>query len=119
MENINIKIHNYKESEQQLKNIYKKLDYLLQQVPCNSRLSLDYSYKNKSFSGKLKLDFAGKSFISSSENILLTPLTASLCKKALKQVKKWKKMRTSEDLTGIIKFPTESQAEISSYKKAV
>lgn len=119
MENINIKIHNYKASQQQLKNIYNKLDYLLQQIPYNSRVTLDYSYKNKFFYGKLKVDSVGKSFISNSENILLTTLTVSLCKKALKQVKKWKKTRTFEEITGITKTHGENQAKLYPYKKAV
>ena len=119
MENINIKIHNYKESQQQLKDIYSKLDHLLQRIPYNSRVTLDYNYKNKSFYGKLKVDSAGKSFISSAEDILLTPLTVSLCKKVQKQVKKWKKTRTLDEITGIIKLSNENQSKLSSYKKAI
>ena len=91
MDNINIKIHNYKENQHQLKEIYSKLDHLLKRIPYNSRVTLDYSYKNKSFYGKLKVDSAGKSFFSTDEDILLTPLTVSLCKKVQKQVKRWKK----------------------------
>ena len=118
MQNISIKIHNYKESQQQLKDIYNRLDHLLQRIPYNSRVTLDYSYKNKSFYGKLKVDSAGKSFISSSEDILLTPLTVSLCKKVQKQVKRWKKTRTLEEITGIIKI-SKTPDKLSSYKKAI
>ena len=119
MENINIKIHNYKENQQQLKDIYSKLDYLLKQIPYNSRVTLDYNYKNKSFYGKLKVDSLGKSFFSTDEDILLTPLTVSLCKKVQKQVKRWKKSRTLEEITGIINLSNGSQGKFSSYKKAI
>ena len=119
MENINIKIHNYRESQQQLKDIYSKLDHLLRRIPYNSRVTLDYSYKNKSFYGKLKVDSIGKSFISTDEDILLTPLTVSLCKKVQKQVKKWKKTRTLDEITGIINLSNETQDKLSSYKKAI
>ncbi|MCZ0933265.1 MAG: hypothetical protein OXJ52_08960 [Oligoflexia bacterium] len=119
MENINIKIHNYKENQQQLKDIYSKLDYLLKQIPYNSRVTLDYSYKNKSFYGKLKVDSTGKSFFSTDEDILLTPLTVSLCKKVQKQVKRWKKSRTLEEITGIINLSDGGQTKHSSYKKAI
>ena len=119
MDNINIKIHNYKESRQQLKDIHNKLEQLLRQVPYNSRVTLDYVYKNKSFYGKLKVDSAGKSFFSTDEDVLLNPLTASLCKKIQKQAQKWKKTRTLEDITGVIKLPARPKRNFSSYKKAV
>ncbi|MDE0092073.1 MAG: hypothetical protein OXN83_02165 [Oligoflexia bacterium] len=119
MENINIRIHNYKENKRQLKDIHNKLDFLLKQIPYNSRINLDCSYKNKSFYGKLKVDAMGKCFFSTDEDILLTPLTASLCKKIQKQVKKWKKARTPEEITGIINLNKEAQTNFSLYKKVI
>ena len=119
MDNINIKIHNYKENQQQVKEIHSKLDHLLRRIPYNSRVTLDYNYKNKSFYGKLKVDSVGKSFISTAEDILLTPLTVSLCKKVQKQVKRWKKTRTLEEITGVINLSGENQSKISSYKKVI
>ena len=119
MENINIKIHNYKENKQQLRDIYSKLDALLKQIPYNSCITLDCSYKNKSFYGKLKVSAIGKSFFSTDEDILLAPLAASLCKKVQKQVKKWKKSRTLEEITGITDLYQEAQTNFSFYKKVV
>ena len=118
MENINIKIRNYKENDEQLKEIYNKLDRLLKQIPYNSCVTLDCDYKNKSFQGKLKINSTGKSFFSTDEDILLTPLTASLCKKVKKQVRKWKKSRTLEEITGITNLNNETQGP-DFYKKVI
>ncbi|MCY4321057.1 MAG: hypothetical protein OXC37_01425 [Bdellovibrionaceae bacterium] len=116
MNNINIKIHNYKENPQQIKDIYSKLDHLLRLIPYNSRVNLDYIYKNRAFHGKLKIASSGKSFISTDEDILLAPLTVSLCKKIKKQIKRWKKTRTLDEITGNIKLPKRKQEDLLNYK---
>ena len=121
MENFNLKTHNYKLSLHQKKEIQRKLEFFLRQVPCDSRVFLDLDYKNKIFYGKLKVDFSGKSFFSKGEDILPGSLAGSLFKKALKQVIKWKKSRTVEEITGIIAFEPRSNqamADLSVYKKA-
>ena len=120
METINIKIHNYKENERQIKDIENKLDFLLRQIPCNSRVSLDFHYKDKFFHGKLKVDTMGKTFFSTDKGMLLSTLTSSLCKKTQKQVMKWKKSRTIEEITGVIPLKPENEQEtqLSFYKNA-
>jgi len=122
VENINLKVHNYKCSEKQGKEIKNKLEFLLKQIPCNSRILLDFEYKDKIFRGKLKVKFNGKSFFSTDEDMMLTPLTSSLCKKVQKQVMKWKKSRTVEEITGVISLHPSGQtkkntADLHTYRK--
>jgi len=102
VDNVIIRFHNYKNTKEQRKNIERRIVFLIKQIPCDSRISLDFSYKNKIFSGKIKIDTIGKSFISSDQSILLESLIKSLNKKSLKQIMKWKKSRTLEEITGII-----------------
>ena len=122
MENVNLKMHNYKYSEKQGKEIKNKLEFLLRQIPCDSRVLLDFDYKDKVFYGKLKVEFHGKSFFSKGKDVILAPLTGSLCKKVQKQVIKWKKSRTVEEITGIVTIKPSGKMESSSgfysYKKA-
>lgn len=109
MENVNLQVQNYKCSEKQNREIKSKLEFLVKQIPCSSRVILDFDYKDKIFYGKLKVNFNGRSFFSKGKDVLLTSLTSSLCKKLQKQVMKWKKSRTVEEITGVI--------ALSSYKK--
>ena len=99
---ISINFNDYKRTEGQMKSIHQKLDFLMKQIPCDSRVTLDFSYKEKVFYGKIKVDFLRKSFFASDEGPFLERLTHSLCKKTQKQVMKWKKSRTLEEITGII-----------------
>lgn len=115
---ISINFNNYKKTKKQVKNIHQKLDFLMKQIPCNSRVTLDFNYKDKVFYGKLRVDLIKKSFFSSDEGTLLESLTHSLCKKAHKQVMKWKKARTLEEITGIIALNHEDSFLNPSYKKA-
>lgn len=119
MENINWKVRNYQFNERQKKSIENKLYFLLKQVPCSARVSMDLEYKNKTFYGKLKVDCHGKHFFSTDENAVLSSLVSSLYKKMQKQVLKWKRTRTTEDITGIIPI-NKSSAPLSwnVYKKA-
>ena len=122
MENVNLRINNYKYSEKQSKEIENKLEFLLKQIPCDSRVLLDFNYKDKVFYGKLKVEFHGKRFFSKDKNVVLVPLTGSLCKKIQKQVMKWKKSRTIEEITGIVSIKSSgkmaSSYDFYSYKKA-
>ena len=102
MENVHIQIRNYQYNDRQIRKIERKMEFLQKRIPCNSRVLLDFEYENKLFSGKLKLDFDGNSFCATDRHAVLGPLTGQLCKKAHKQVMKWKKSRTVEDITGII-----------------
>ena len=102
MENVSISIHNYQYSQKQIKSIENKLESLIRQIPCNSRLILDFKYRHGVFYGKLKTELEGKSFFATDEAEILLSLTSSLCKKTQKQIMKWKKSRTVEEITGII-----------------
>ena len=121
MENINLKSHNYQFTDRQIKEIHNKMDFLFKQIPFDSRVSLDFDYKDKVFYGKLKVDFYGKIFVSKGSSHLLGSLTAVLCKKTIKQVMKWKKTRTIEEITGIIAFEHPRKmgktSDFSAYKK--
>ncbi len=116
MENINLKIHNYRHSEQQNKQIKNKMEILLKQIPCDSRVLLNFDYKNKVFHGYLKVDCDGRTFFSADQNALLAPLAGALCKKVQKQVMKWKKTRTIEEITGVIALKPPHREK--SHKKA-
>ena len=123
MENVNLQIYNYKYSEKQSKEVENKLECLIKQIPCNSRVFLEFDYKNKTFFGKLKVDFDGKSFFAKAEDIMMTSLTGSLCKKVQKQIMKWKQSRTVEEITGVIALSPSSETEEDidphSYNKAI
>ena len=116
--NVSINFHGYTSTKRQVKNIEEKLEFLLKQIPCDSRVSLDFNYKEKVFNGKLRVVLLGKSFFSSDQSILLDPLTSSLCKKVQKQIRKWKKSRTLEEITGNIILNHEHPESLiaSSYK---
>ena len=102
MENVSLKVHNYKTSEKQNREIKYRLELLIKQIPYNSKVLLSFDYKDKFFYGKLTVNFDGKSFVSTDKNKILVPLTNSLSKKLQKQVMKWKKSRTAEEITGVI-----------------
>ena len=114
---VSINFNNYNKTEKQIKHIHQKLDFLIKQIPCNSRITLDLNYKEKLFFGKLKIDLLKKSFFSSDEGPLLETLTQSLCKKAHKQVMKWKKSRTLEEITGIIALKSGNTIDSPSHYK--
>lgn len=114
---ISINFKNYKKTKDQVKNIHQKLDFLMKQIPCDSRVTLDFNYKEKTFYGKLKVDTTKKSFFSSDEGPLLEGLAHSLCKKAHKQVMKWKKSRTLEEITGVIALGSQDSSLNLPYKK--
>lgn len=121
MENVSLQIRNYKHSEKQNREIESKLEFLVKQIPCNSRVLLDFDYKDRIFYGKLRVNFNGKSFFSKGRDVLLVSLTGSLCKKLQKQIMKWKKSRTVEEITGIIalnpSYKVEDKFELYPYKK--
>ena len=122
MENVSIKIHNYLYIDSQINEIKKKLEVLNRQIPYNSFVKLDISYKGKVFYGQLKVDCDGKNFFSKNQNKMLISLVASLCKKTQKQIMKWKKTRTLEEITGVIYMGSSPQEEENSntlpFKKA-
>ena len=123
MENASISIRNYQSNRKQMKAIENKLESLMRQLPCNSRLLLDFEYKKGVFYGKLRAELEGKSFFAGAEDEVLHSLTSSLCKKTQKQIMKWKKSRTAEEITGIIAlkphFKEEKEWHESIYKKAL
>lgn len=118
MENVNLQIHNYNCSDKQRKNLENKIETFMRQMPYKSRVSIDFVYKNQSFSGKLKADFNGKSLFVKGSSPLLKPLLGLLCKKVQKQILKWKKTRTLEEITGIIPLPEHKNSPLRLYKKA-
>ena len=99
--NINIKIRGYQHDDKPIKAIQRKMQVLLKQIPFNSRVHLDFEYKEKTFYGKLKVEAVGKTFIATDKAGMLDSLTSSLCKKAQKQIMRWKKSRTLEEITGV------------------
>ena len=116
---ITINFNDYKKTQDQVKSIHQKLELLIKQIPCNSRVTLDFNYKENKFYGTLKVDIIKKSFFSTDEALLLESLTHSLCKKALKQVMKWKKSRTLEEITGIISLNQEESSFLSPPDKKI
>lgn len=115
---IHINIKNYKKTDAQMKEVQNRLDHLLKQIPYNSCISLDFDYKNKTFYGKLKVVSVGKTFFSTEEGVLLPVLTNSLCKKVQKQVKKWKKSRSLDEITGVVSLNPSYQAGVLSLEEA-
>ena len=117
MDNINLQIHNYNCTEQQKKRLENKIEMFMRQIPYNSKVSIDFLYEKNSFTGKLKVDFNGKSVFTKDSSPLITSLLGVLCKKAQKQILKWKKNRTVEEITGIMVLPENTKKFPSEYKK--
>ena len=115
--NVCIKIQGYKHNEKPIKEIKKKMNFLLKQIPCDSRVHLDFEYKEKTFYGKLKVEAVGKTFIANDESALLNLLTSSLCKKVQKQIMKWKQSRTLEEITGVTDFKRISNGTETFFRK--
>ena len=115
--NVSINFNNYNKTEEQFKRLHQKLEPLMRQIPCDSRVTLDFEYKKKVFYGKLKVELSKKVLFSKDESVLLENLTHSLCKKACKQVMKWKKSRTFEEITGIIEINKLEASASPGYQK--
>ena len=113
MENVSLKVNNCKYDKEQGKEIKNKLEFLLRQIPYDSRVFLDLQHKNKVFYGKLKVNFNGKSFFATDKDAILTSLIGSICKKVKKQVMKWKKSRTVEEITGVTDLNSYGQIKSS------
>ncbi len=104
LKHFDLKMTNYKCGREQNKAIKEKMTNLFNQAPYNSRISLniDYSEAEKAFHGKLKVFSDKKIFFARETEKMIPGLISSLCKKARKQMMKWKETRTYEEITGII-----------------
>ena len=94
--------HNYTLNPKQEKVIQDTMDSLSQKVPCHSIIHIDLEYQNNAFGGKLKIITNKKVFFSQDLAKTIPQLFKGLNKKTTKQVMKWKKSRTKQDITGII-----------------
>ncbi len=116
-QNFQIHSHNYKLNSKQEKTIQDTIDTLIQKVPYNSTIHMDLDYQKKLFIGKLKIVISKKIFFSHDSAETIPQLVKDLNKKIIKQIMKWKKNRTKQDLTGIINL-SELRNKQNKFKKA-
>lgn len=102
LENCNINLKDYQINSKQTFLIKKKLESLVRQCPSNALISLQGHYTDKQFEGHLSVTSTRKAFYAEAKEETFELFLKSLCKKMQKQVYRWKKNRTYEEITGII-----------------
>ena len=102
METEFVKIKNYRINPEQKAFISEKIDFLARRCPSNALISLAGAWTDNGFTGRLSVTSGRKNFYASAEEQTLRLFIKSLCKKTLQQVRRWKKVRTYEDITGVI-----------------
>ena len=106
LENCNIKITNYQVNPKQTTFLKNKMESLICQCPSNSLISLQGHYTDQHFEGHLSVTSTKKKFYAETKEETFELFLKSLCKKMQKQVYRWKKTRTYEEITGIINLDT-------------
>ena len=101
-ENYNVKIKNYHLNRKQTALIKNKMEFLLRQCPMNSLISLHCDYTDDFFEGHLAVISFRKKFYAAAKEKTLELFMKTLYKKVQKQVYRWKKVRTYEEITGVI-----------------
>ena len=102
MENGFVKIKNYRINPEQKAFISEKMDFLARRCPSNALIALSGDWTDNGFRGRLSVTSGRKNFYAAAEEQTLKLFIKSLCKKTLHQVRRWKKVRTYEEITGII-----------------
>ena len=86
--------------------IKNKMESLVRQCPSNSLISLQCHYTDKYFEGHLSVTSTKKKFYAETKEETFEIFVKNLCKKMQKQVYRWKKTRTYEEITGVINLDT-------------
>lgn len=115
-ENYNIKIKNYRLNQKQTFLIKDKIEFLLRQCPSNSLITLHCDYVDEFFEGHLSVTSSRKNFYSAAREKTLKLFMKSLYKKTQKQVYRWKKARTYEEITGVIHLENYRSAKDTTVK---
>ena len=120
LDRFEMKLTNCKFDKGQNQVVKEKVTNLFNQAPYNARISLDidYSKSEKAFHGKLKVFSDKRIFFAKETEKMIPGLIGSLCKKAQKQIMKWKESRTYEDITGIIDLSKYAQARSKDLRRA-
>ena len=116
-ENYNLKIKNYHLNHNQTVLIKDKIEFLLRQCPSNSLISLHCDYTKGFFEGHLSVTSVRKNFYSAAREKTFELFTKDLYRKTQKQVYRWKKARTYEEITGIIHLENYRSADDSTQQK--
>ena len=97
------------------------MNSLVSRAPVYSQIELNLCYESQgSFSGKLHIFSGRKSFYVAGEGATLNSLVKSLYKKIRKQLMRWKKSRSRDDITGVFRLSSlaPSCEDQESFKKA-
>ena len=105
LENFNLKITNYKLSQEQRSILKNGIESLSAKLPYGSRINLVLIYKNKGLEGKLVVSSHKRRFYAKTQDLTLKALINSLSAKVRRQVKKWKHTRTHKEITSITRIP--------------
>ena len=105
LDNLNLKMNNYKLSDEQLSFVKQEATFLSRRIPYKSQIKLVISLKDKKLTGKLAVFSRKKTFYASETHVALDLLVKSVFKKVSRQANKWKKARTHEDIKEVIKLP--------------
>lgn len=107
-------------SARQRTTIYHIMNTLVAQAPVYSRIELNLYYEKEGlFSGKLHIFSGKKSFYVTGEGETVNFLVRNLYKKIQKQLMRWKRSRSRDEITGAFQLTTLSSFNVSeSVKKA-
>ena len=97
------------------------MNSLVSRAPVYSQVELNLYYESEGgFSGKLRIFSGKKSFYVSAEGVTVNSLVKSLYKKIRKQLMRWKKSRSRDEITGVFRLPSllSSFEEAEPHKKA-
>ena len=114
-EDFTLRTHDYTLSPEQSDGIHDKLNSLVLQAPMDSGIEMDLYYKDGVFSGKLSVFSGGKSFYATGEHSSAILLMRDMHKKMKKQLMRWKKSRSRDEITGVIRL---NSLHPDSFKKA-
>lgn len=87
------------------------MNSLVSRAPVCSQIELNLHYENGgSFSGKLRIFSGKKSFYVTGEGLTVNSLVKNMYKKIQKQLMRWKKSRSRDEVTGVFQLASLSSS---------
>ncbi|MCY4512353.1 MAG: hypothetical protein OXB86_01540 [Bdellovibrionales bacterium] len=105
-------------SAKQKTTIHHIMNILVAQAPVYSQIELNLYYEKEGlFSGKLHIFSGKKSFYVTGEGETVNFLVRNLYKKIQRQLMRWKKSRSRDEITGVFQLTTLSAFDASEAMK--
>ena len=111
---------NFLLAAKQKTTVYHIMHSLVSQAPVYSQIELNLYYENEGeFSGKLHIFSGKKSFYVTGEGPTVNSLVKNMYKKIQKQLMRWKKSRSRDEITGVFQLMSlSSEDDPESVKEA-